>query len=736
MTEKLTNMNNKAITLVCLFLACFSSYNTHASDCEIFPKSNIWNKEITNAPVHKQSATWLGAIGKGVKVHPDFGSKRFNKHAAGIPVNYTGKNTSKYPVLFRYKKESDIVPYPIPDYVKLEGGINSKNDRHIISLDTDECILYELFHVYRRDSGTWTAGSGAVFNLNSNNLRPLRWTSADAAGLPIYPGLVLYEEVKAGAINHALRFTVRTTNREYLWPARHFASRHNNPNLPPMGMRLRLKQNVDISSFSPQAKVIATALKTYGMILADNGGALFISGEPNENWSNWGLKDLKKLISDNFEVIDTSSLQVHQNSATTDKNETYIQDSSAITSSSVKKQQRTYKNKAKYHTQFYVSPYGHDSFNGTNERPWKTLQHAANLAEPGDTINIEKGSYVPFKISKSGKKNLPITFSADNATIDAFAGSNRDGIEIKNAKYITIKGFEVHHANRAGISAVTCSDITIEWNKLVKNKTWGIFTGFCSNLTIRHNLTSESQQQHGIYVSNTSDNIEVHDNISHSNHAAGIHVNGDKNMGGVGLITNAKIYNNLIYYNGNAGGAAINMDGVQHSKVYNNILYDNYATGIALFQGNGGDGSKYNEIIHNTIVMPKDGRWCALFKTNSSYNIFKNNVCVSSHQYRGAISIDDSSLIGFKSDYNAYTPTFTLDGGESTMTLDKWRSLTGNDKNSKQISDIDKLFDYLLKDFTPLKDSLIDRSGVYMNEYPLDNTHKKRTNSPSIGAIQ
>jgi len=724
-------MIKESLKWLIIFSVFFFNCGIKAADCEVFPQSNIWNKEITNSPVHAQSAIWLNAIGKGVKVHPDFGSKSFRNKAAGIPVNYTNNNTIKHSVLFQYKAESDLVKYPIPENVKIEGGASSTGDRHIISFDTDQCILYELFHVYKRESGQWTAGSGAVFDLNSNNLRPDKWTSADAAGLPIFPGLVRYKEVKSGVINHALRFTVPTTNRKYLWPARHFASRHNNPNLPPMGMRLRLKQHIDISNFSPQAKVIATALKKYGMILADNGGPLFINGEPDENWSNWGLKDLKKLVSNNFEVVNTEPLQIHQDSATTDKNEFYKQENTIANTANKK-----YKNKAKYYTEFYVSPYGHDSYDGTNERPWKTLQHASDLIEPGDTIYVEKGNYSPFKISKSGTKDLPISFVGDNAVIDAFQGNARDGIEIKQANHIKIRGFEVHHANRAGISAVSCSDITIEWNKLVKNKVWGIFTGFCSNLKIRNNITSHSIQQHGIYVSNTSENILVHDNISHSNNAAGIHMNGDKNMGGLGLITNASIHNNLIYYNGKAGGSAINMDGVQNSKVYNNILYDNYANGIALFQGDGSDGSKYNEIVHNTIVMSKDARWCALFKKNSSYNIFMNNVCVSNHHYRGAITIDDSSLIGFKSDYNAYTPIFTLDGGESTISLKEWQSINSNDTNSTAVSDINTLFDYLLKDFTPFKGNLLENRGFYMNDYPFDYTQKKRTNPPSIGAIQ
>ena len=300
------------------FILCcmiFFSCNSQANKCSIFPQSNIWNKKITDSPVHKQSLTWLSSIGKGVRVHPDFGSKRFNNRAAGIPVNYTDKNTEKHSVLFKYKAESDLVKYPIPESVKIEGGVNDTGDRHIISFDTEQCILYELFNVYKRESGQWTAGSGAMFDLSNNKLRPDKWTSADAAGLPIFPGLVRYDEVESGVIKHALRFTARTTNRKYLWPARHFASKYNNPNLPPMGIRLRLKHHIDISNFPPQAKIIAKTLQEYGMILADNGGSLFITGEPNKNWDNDDLRNLKLLNASNFEVIDVSQLQVSQNSA-------------------------------------------------------------------------------------------------------------------------------------------------------------------------------------------------------------------------------------------------------------------------------------------------------------------------------------------------------------------------------------------------------------------------------------
>jgi len=310
-------MIKESLKWLIIFFVWFFNCGSEAADCEVFPQSNIWNKEITNAPVHAQSSTWLGSIGKTVKVHPDFGSKSFKHRAAGIPVNYTNKSTQKHSVLFKYKAESDLVKYPIPKRVKIEGGISSKGDRHIISFDTDLCILYELFNVYKRESGQWTAGSGAMFDLNSNNLRPDKWTSADAAGLPIYPGLVRYQELVSGTINHALRFTIPKTSKNYIWPARHYASRLNDISLPPMGMRLRLKASFNISNLSPQAKIIAKTLQKYGMILADNGGGLFITGEPNENWDNNDLRDLKQLKTDDFEVVDVAQWQLTPNSAET-----------------------------------------------------------------------------------------------------------------------------------------------------------------------------------------------------------------------------------------------------------------------------------------------------------------------------------------------------------------------------------------------------------------------------------
>jgi len=304
----------KFIKLLTFFLL-YISLISQASNCQTFPQSNIWNTEVTKASVHKNSKLWLNNIGLNKTIHPDFGSPNFFNPFIGIPINYTNQSTKRHSIHFTYEDESDKKTYPIPFNVKIEGGNLSTGDRHIISLDIDSCILYELFNVHRSIKGQWSAGSGAIFDLQSNNLRPIGWTSADAAGLPIYPGLARYQELSSGSINHALRFTLPKTSKKFIWPARHFASKIKDKSLPPMGLRLRLKASYNIEHLTPQAKIIATALKTYGMILADNGGALFITGEPNKNWNNDDLRNLKQLNAHNFEVVDVSQWQTNQNSA-------------------------------------------------------------------------------------------------------------------------------------------------------------------------------------------------------------------------------------------------------------------------------------------------------------------------------------------------------------------------------------------------------------------------------------
>jgi hypothetical protein len=280
-----------------------------APDCPVFPANNPWNQRVDKLPVAKNSANLIAAIGLGDPVHPDFGSGVYNGEPIGIPYAVVRSSTRKVPVSFQYASESDKGRYPLPRGVPIEGGYGASGDRHVIVVDSDTCTDYELFAAYPHDGGRrWTAGSGAIFNLRSNHLRPAGWTSADAAGLPILPGLARYDEVAAGQIDHALRFTAPCTAPRYVYPARHEASTCLGANLPPMGLRVRLKANVDISGLPYQARVVAEALKRYGMILADNGSPWYISGAPNRGWNNDALHLLDRLTGEDFQVVDTSSL--------------------------------------------------------------------------------------------------------------------------------------------------------------------------------------------------------------------------------------------------------------------------------------------------------------------------------------------------------------------------------------------------------------------------------------------
>lgn len=280
-----------------------------APDCRIFPKNNVWNRRVDKLSVARNSRRIIRSIGRSVGLHADFGSGRYQGRSIGIPYTIVKRSTPRHRVRFDYSSESDHVGYPIPKDVKIEGGRKSSGDRHALLVDKDACKLYELFALHRRSDGGWRAGSGAVWNLDSNKLRPRGWTSADAAGLPILPGLARYDEVRRGRINHALRFTVGETRRKYIYPARHFASDSGSHSLPPMGLRVRLKKGFDISGYPRQARIVLKALKRYGMILADNGSNWYISGAPNRNWSNDALHSLGGVPGRHFVVVNTSHLR-------------------------------------------------------------------------------------------------------------------------------------------------------------------------------------------------------------------------------------------------------------------------------------------------------------------------------------------------------------------------------------------------------------------------------------------
>jgi hypothetical protein len=281
--------------------------------CQLFPDNNFWNVPIDNLPVHTSSTQWVNSIGAGKTFHMDFGSGTWDGGPIGIPYNIvSGVSVNKYPFDFYYPDESDPGPYPLPANPKIEWG----SDRHILVVDTDDCKLYEIYDA-SKVNGQWSGGSGAIWDLDLNELRPDTWTSADAAGLPILPGLARYEEVSAGVIEHALRFTANCTANYYIWPARHKAQNGSCATPVPFGARFRLKAGFDVSGFSPQAQVLLQAFKTYGIVLADNGSNWYVSGSPNESWHNSQLHELDILKGSDFEAVDTSGLMVDHNSGAT-----------------------------------------------------------------------------------------------------------------------------------------------------------------------------------------------------------------------------------------------------------------------------------------------------------------------------------------------------------------------------------------------------------------------------------
>lgn len=282
--------------------------------CPLFPRTNIWHRRVDDLPVLRRSAALVTSIGRTARVHPDFGSGLVDGAPFGFPVTRVPVGQGLVRVRFDDADESDPGPYPVPRAARVEGGAAATGDRHVILYDQAHCRLYELYDAHPRSDGSWRAGSGAVYDLRSNRLRPAGWTSADAAGLPILPGLVQVEEVRRGRIDHAIRMTVPVSRDTYVWPARHAASTSADPALPPMGLRLRLKRSVDLSGLHGQALVVARAMRTYGVIVADNGSPWFISGTEDRRWDNDDLRQLRQLSGDDFEAVDTSGLVVSRSS--------------------------------------------------------------------------------------------------------------------------------------------------------------------------------------------------------------------------------------------------------------------------------------------------------------------------------------------------------------------------------------------------------------------------------------
>jgi hypothetical protein len=282
--------------------------------CPVFPANNVWNTDISSLPVHPSSAAWLANMGGASRLlHPDFGPSGGVPY--GIPFNVVDSSHPKINLTFTYSAESDHVPYPFGADTSIEGGSGAGGDRHAIMIDQGTCILYELYNASYNGAGGSTAGSGATWNLGANALRPAGWTSADAAGLPIFPGLLRLEEVQAGRVQHAIRFTAQQTDRSFIWPARHQAGAASNSSLPPMGARFRLRAGYSISPFSAATQVVLTAMQRYGLILADNGSNWYFQGAAQGGWSDTMISELKTIPAGQFDAVDESSLMVGPNSA-------------------------------------------------------------------------------------------------------------------------------------------------------------------------------------------------------------------------------------------------------------------------------------------------------------------------------------------------------------------------------------------------------------------------------------
>src|SRR5262245_42567920 len=322
---------------------------------------------------------------------------------------------------------------------------------------------------------------------------------------------------------------------------------------------------------------------------------------------------------------------------------------------------------------FYVDPAGNDSAAGSITSPWRTLQKAANT--------VRAGHYAGLYLTTSGTATDPITFRGDpGAIVDTQDPTTADGINLEGASYVVIESFTVTGVPRAGIRSVTNHHVTIRGNTGDLNGRWGILTGFSDDLLIENNTMSRSQAEHGIYVGNSGDRPVIRHNHVWGNNANGIHVNGDLSQGGDGIISGAVVEGNIIHDNGVAGGSGINCDGVQSSIIRNNLLYNNHASGISLYQIDGGQPARNNQILNNTIIMASDARWALNIQNASTGNVVRNNILYNQQSFRGSIDISSDSLPGFISDSNVVMDRLSIDG--TRLTLAAWRSATGQDSHS------------------------------------------------------
>ncbi|MCC6849482.1 MAG: right-handed parallel beta-helix repeat-containing protein [Deltaproteobacteria bacterium] len=388
---------------------------------------------------------------------------------------------------------------------------------------------------------------------------------------------------------------------------------------------------------------------------------------------------------------------------------------------------------------YYVKTGGNDGLDGLSlATAWATLGQAADVVDPGDTVHVQDGDYQGFYLERSGAPGQPITFVAEGAAVRITSdnGTTPDGINLEGASHVVIDGFVVDGRTRAGIRAVLGAFVTVRNCRAGYNGRWGILTGFVDDFTAEFNETHHSVAEHGIYVSNSGDRPILRANHSHDNHANGIHMNGDAEQGGDGIIANALVERNVIHGNGVGGGSGINMDGVTDSVVRNNLLYDNHASGISLYRIDGGAASSGNLVVNNTIVTASNGRWCVNISDGSTGNRVVNNALYNLHGFRGVITIDPASRPGFTSDYNTVMSRFSLDGGDTVSSLAAWQG-QGYDAHSF-VATPAELFvaagsDFHLKPGSPARDA---GSAADAPPFDLDDAPRPVGAGVDIGAYE
>jgi hypothetical protein len=388
----------------------------------------------------------------------------------------------------------------------------------------------------------------------------------------------------------------------------------------------------------------------------------------------------------------------------------------------------------------YVAPTGSDQAAGTENAPWRTLQHAANTVRAGDRVIVRPGRYAGFDLRTSGTDVDPIEFRADAGVIVDAPNpvTPNHGINLEGASWIVVQGFTVTGMPRAGIRAVLNHHVTIRGNTMDANGYWGFLSGFSDDLLIEDNQASRSQVEHGIYVSNSGDRPVIRRNHVWGNHANGIHMNGDVSLGGDGIISGALVEANVIHDNGTAGGSGINADGVQASRFQNNLLYGNHAGGISLYRIDGGGASIDNVVAHNTIVQASDGRWAVNLTNGATGNTVVDNILYNAHTFRGSITVSADSRPGLTSDWNVVMDRFSIDDGNTRITLAQWRASTGQDLHSI-IAVPASLFvdtagnDYHLSGTSPARDA-----GLTLAEVTQDLDGVARPSGPAsdIGAYE